>query len=85
MLSGVPIGSVLGPILFGESQVKLFADDIKLYIRVQKDDPKGSDTIQNDLTNLEVWSDTWLLHFNAAKCKCMHLGHDNLEFTIHDW
>ena len=82
---------MLGPILFVlyvndlpdivESKVKLFADDTKLYSRVQKDDPEGSDTIQNDLTNLEDWSDTWLLRFNAAKCKCMHFGHDNPEIT----
>ena len=64
VLSGVPQGSVLGSTLFVlyvndlpdivESKVKLFADDTKLYSRVQKDDPEGSDTIQNDLTNLET-------------------------------
>ena len=91
MLSGVPQGSVLGPILFVlyvndlpdivSSKVKLFADDTKLYNRVQKGSPEGSDAIQNDLKNLEVWSDTWLLRFNAGKCKSMHLGSDNPETT----
>ena len=91
VLSGVPQGSVLGPILFVlyvndlpdivSSKVKLFADDTKLYNRVQKGSPEGSDAIQNDLKNLEVWSDTWLLRFNAGKCKSMHLGSDNPETT----
>ena len=91
VLSGVRQGSVLGPILFVlyvndlpdivSSKVKLFADDTKLYNRVQKGSSDVSDAIQNDLKNLEVWSDTWLLRFSAGKCKSMHLGSDNPETT----
>ena len=36
-----------------EFQVKLFADDTKLYSRVQKDGPEGIETIQKELRNLE--------------------------------
>ena len=93
VLSGVPQGqgSVLGPILFVlyvkylsdivSLKVKLFADDTKLYNGVQKGSSEGNDAIQNDLKNLKVWSDTWLLRFNAGKCKSMYLGSDNPETT----
>ncbi|XP_072040383.1 uncharacterized protein [Amphiura filiformis] len=57
----------------------MFADDTKLYNRVKKDSTEGSDAIQDDLNQLKDWSDTWLLRFNASKCKCMHLGNDNPE------
>ncbi len=81
VISGVPQGSVLGPILFViyinglpdiiSSSAKLFADDTKLYNVVGKEG--GSQTIQEDLNILEKWSATWLLRFNADKCKCMHM------------
>ena len=48
------------------STTKLFADDTKLYREIHDlDDCK---TLQEDLNALSVWSDTWLLKFNAGKC-----------------
>jgi len=35
--------------------------------------------LQEDLTNLQNWSDKWLLQFNAEKCKVMHVG-DNYSY-----
>ena len=70
--SGVPQGTVLGPILFlchinylpdaVKSQVCLLADDCRLYrpINSQKD----HDILQQDLKNLETWG----MRFNAKKC-----------------
>ena len=81
--SGVPQGSVLGPTLFlvyvndipeaVESMVKLFADDTKLYKKI--DSESDREIIQSD--KLDTWSDDWLLRFNVDKCKRMHLGSRN--------
>ena len=82
VLSGVPQGSVLGPILFilyihdlpefVNSIVKIFADDTKNY---NKD--SNSDTIQQDLEALCTWAQIWQLRFNVKKCKTAHYGKNN--------
>ena len=85
VLSGIPQGSVIGPILFVifindmPSEVKhnfckLFADDCKLYGNVKLDE---ENSMQLDLTNLVDWSKRWQQPFNAKKCKAMHLGSNN--------
>ncbi len=85
VLSGIPQGSVLGPMLFVafindlpecvHSMVQMFADDTKLF-RIIKN-ISDSTELQEDLTNLQEWSDKWQLRFNAAKCKVMHIGRQN--------
>jgi hypothetical protein len=87
--SGVPQGSVIGPLLFliyvnelpnlVSCGMKMFADDTKLY-RVIKQDNDIS-TLQEDLDNLSGWSRDWLLKFNAGKCKTMHIGSRNEGHT----
>ena len=74
--SGVPQGTVLGPILFlchindipssVSSQVGLFADNCLLYCEINTF--KDHLTLQQDLKQLEVWADTWGMRFNASKC-----------------
>ena len=86
--SGIPQGSVLGPLLFliyvndlpevVKSTIKLFADDTKIY-RVIKSD-RDSAILQNDLLDIMKWSEKWQLPFNLTKCKVMHLGSQNKEF-----
>ena len=86
--SGVPQGSVLGPLLFimfvndlpdeVKSYCKLFADDAKLYKDLQN--LEDFETIQNDLNKLCQWTIKWLMLFNVAKCKVMHIGRDNPRF-----
>ena len=80
VLSGVPQGSVLGPILFLifindldddlSSKVLKFADDTKVFRTVKTDTDK--ETLQDDLTKLVKWSEKWQMLFNFGKCKCIH-------------
>ena len=59
---------------------KLFADDCKLYGKV---DETNVNLVQSDLTALEEWSRIWQLPFNAKKCKAMHFGHNNPNKVYH--
>lgn len=79
--SGVPQGSVLGPILFLayindlpdgiSSQVRLFADDTALYLTIKSDE--DSLALQNDLNALSVWESKWDMQFNPSKCQVVQV------------
>ena len=78
--SGIPQGSVLGPVLIliyvndlpdiVSSTVKLFADDTKIYRPIRN--IQNQKIIQQDLDNLYRWSQVWQLPFNVEKCKVLH-------------
>jgi ribonuclease P/MRP protein subunit RPP40 len=82
--SGVPQGSVLGPLLFVayindidsfiNSNLIKFADDVRLFLPA---DPFHTARLQNDLTSIVDWCSTWLLNLNVNKCACLHLGRNN--------
>ena len=93
MCSGVPQGSVLGPLLFlifvndlpdwVRSSIKMFADDTKLWTTVRN--ASDSKMLQEDLNRLKSWSDKWLLRFNPEKCKVMHICHRvPTEYTLQE-
>ena len=78
MISGIPQGSVLGPILFVlfindmpeavESLCLLFADDAKLFRNVNLRDEVSHKLLQRDIEKLAEWSEKWQLPFNTGKC-----------------
>ena len=80
VVSGVPQGSVVGPILFiliVNSSIRLYADDAKLYKTITS--REDVETLQADLRELHEWSSTWLLKFHPGKFKMMCLGRPALE------
>ena len=89
VLSGVPQGSVLGPVLFicyindmpntVSSFIYMYADDTKIGRQVAT--AEDSKKLQADLNRMQQWSDKWQLKFNSTKCKVMHLGYDNSKAT----
>ena len=76
MQSGVPEGSILGPLLFvcfvvdirncPQTGCLLCADDVKLFHRVESDEAAA--LLQMDLDRLCDWAKTWKLNLNPTKC-----------------
>ena len=89
--SGVPQGSVLGPVLFLiyindivsniQSEIRLFADDVFLYKAIKT--PRDHQILQDDLNSLVKWSTDWTMNFNISKCKILQITthHNKSTFT----
>ena len=83
--SGVPQGSVLGPLLYNsyindldngvKSKLSKFADDTKLGGKV---DSRGSgEQIQESIDTCMDWAKDWQMEFNLSRCKVLGMGKNN--------
>ena len=90
--SGVPQGSILGPLLFliyindlpeciNYASCRLFADDTKLLKSVVTSN--DCTQLQLDLTSLEQWCNTWRLNLNQHKCTHLRLSLSNQASSPH--
>ena len=83
--SGVPQGTVLGPLFFlvyindiskglsKGTKIRLFADDSLLYRKI--DSPNDSATLQKDLDTLQNWEQKWKMEFHPGKCQLLRITH----------
>ena len=81
VLSGVPQGSILGPVLFlvyiddipqcikHGSKVAIFADDSKLLKIIEK-----LFSLQQDLTQFSIWSDTLEMCLSTPECEALNIS-----------
>ena len=87
VVSGVPQGTVLGPLLLSldinditadiESEIRLFADDCVCYREIK--DKEDTLKLQRDIDRLGNWARKWGMRFQPVKCNMMQLTRKHLN------
>ena len=87
VLSGVPHGTVLGPLLFSlyindistdiDSEIRLFADDSVCYREIK--DTEDTLKLQKDIDQLGCWARKWGMSFQPVKCNMMQITRKQLK------
>ena len=87
VVSGVPQGTVLDPLLFSlhinditadiESEIGLFADDCVCYREIK--DKEDTLKLQSDTDRLGNWARKWGMRFQPVKCNMMQLTRKHLN------
>lgn len=91
--SGVPQGSILGPLFFVlfvndipnqiKSKCLLYADDLKIYKPVNSE--RDCEDLQIDITNIVNWCNTWKLELNVSKCFSITFTNKRSNFLQYDY
>ena len=90
VLSRVPQGSVLGPLLFllyindlheviSHSELNVFADDVALYKEIKSS--SDYNLLQEDLNNVFFWSEHWQLRLGPPKCEALCISNKRSPIT----
>ena len=87
VLSGIPQGTVLGPLFFSlyindissdtESEIRLFADDSFWYREIK--DEIDTMKLQKDIDRLGSWARKWVMRFQPVKCNLMQLTRKRIK------
>ena len=85
--SGIPQGTVLGPLLFlchindlplsVDCKIRLFADNCLIYREINSIEDKVQ--LQKDLDSLQDWAENWGMRFNAQKCYILSTATDRKQ------
>ena len=92
VVSGVPQGTVLGPLLFSwhinditadiDSDIRLFTDDCVCYRYREVKDKEDKLKLQRDIDRLGNWARKWGMRFQLVKCYMMQLRKKKLTNKV---